>query len=362
MANLPKRMPALFCLFVLATAAAVSAQLSVGFYAQSCPNAEQIVMNAVATAYANDSGVAPGLIRMHFHDCFVRGCEGSVLLDSTPGNRSEKEAIPNNPSLRGFEVVDAAKAALEAACPRTVSCADLLAFAARDSAALSGGIFYLVPGGRRDGRISVENEALTNLPAPNFNASQLVDNFARKNLTADEMVTLSGAHSLGRSHCGAFVNRLYNFNNVTNATDPTLDPAYAARLRTRCPANSTLTDPFVVPLDAITPNVLDNMYYVGLKSNLGLLTSDHALVTDTALAAEVDANVLFPSPWPAKFAAAMVKMGGIQVLTGTQGEIRTNCRVVNPASSSSSSGADDDFKQYSVRETMRVPDLLAAIM
>ncbi|XP_068662816.1 peroxidase 5-like [Aristolochia californica] len=348
MAN-PQKQMLLLPLVILSMAVAVSSQLSVGFYAQSCPNAEQIVLNAVVNAYSNNSGIAPGLIRMHFHDCFVRGCEGSVLLDSTTGNRSEKEAIPNNPSLRGFEVIDAAKAALEAACPRTVSCADVLAFAARDSATVSGGIFYPVPAGRRDGRVSIENEALTQLPAPNFNATQLVNNFALKNLTAEDMVTLSGAHSLGRSHCGAFVTRLYNFNNVTNATDPTLDPAYAALLKTKCPANSTLSDPFVVPLDALTPNVLDNMYYAGLKSNLGLLTSDHALVTNSTLAGMVDSNVLFPSPWPGKFAAAMVKMGGIQVLTGTQGEIRTNCRVVNPTSTSSI--------KKSIRETMFISEL-----
>jgi hypothetical protein len=69
------------------------------------------------------------------HAClYVRqGCDASVLLDDTGNFTGEKGAGPNAGSLRGFGVVDTIKALLEALCPRTVSCADILAVAARDS-------------------------------------------------------------------------------------------------------------------------------------------------------------------------------------------------------------------------------------
>lgn len=70
----------------------------------------------------------------------MQGCDGSVLLDDTNFFVGEKTAAPNFNSLRGFEVIDAIKSELETLCPETVSCADILAIAARDSVLLVSAI------------------------------------------------------------------------------------------------------------------------------------------------------------------------------------------------------------------------------
>lgn len=313
-------------MWVLCECMMLEAQLQVGFYENSCSMAEFIVGQEVTKAFFKDKGVAAGLVRLHFHDCFVRGCDGSVLIDSTPTNTAEKDSPANKPSLRGFEVIDEAKARLEAVCQGVVSCADIVAFAARDSVEITGGLGYEVPAGRRDGRISLISET-RNLPSPAFNVDQLTQNFKNMGLTQEEMVTLSGAHTIGRSHCLPFSNRLYSFNSTTSQ-DPGLDPSYAAQLKQQCPQGST-DESLVVPMNPASPAITDVGYYTDILAHRGLFTSDQTLLTNPTTASQVTQNAGNPFLWKSKFASAMVKMGQIGVLTGTNGEIRANCRVIN---------------------------------
>ncbi|KAM7526954.1 hypothetical protein LguiB_030364 [Lonicera macranthoides] len=206
----------------------------------------------------------------HRHNCFNLeasrdGCDASILIDPTPGKPSKKEHPANGATPRGLEVIDEAKAKLEATCPKTVSYADIVAFVAFDVAFVAfdgpksvGGVSYLVPAGRRDGTTSLLSEIGANLPPP--------------------VADLSNDH-----------------------------------------AN----------LDFSTPNRLDNQYYVGLKKSMGLLPSDQALAISPLTSGIVNKYTNNATLRAADFAAAMVYLSTIDVITGTAGQIRIKCSIIN---------------------------------
>ncbi|OAE24323.1 hypothetical protein AXG93_3725s1000 [Marchantia polymorpha subsp. ruderalis] len=134
------------------------------YYKSSCKDAEKVIKKAVQAELAKNLKHAAGVLRMHFHDCFVEGCDASVLLD---GPDTEKTALVNE-KLAGYEVIDAAKAAVEEICPGVVSCADILAYAARDSTVELNGTAWAVQGGRKDGTVSLASRAEAELPPPEF--------------------------------------------------------------------------------------------------------------------------------------------------------------------------------------------------
>ncbi|KAL5232489.1 hypothetical protein ABZP36_031265 [Zizania latifolia] len=288
--------------------------LRAGYYDQTCRAAESIVFDEVQKAWNADRSIPASLIRLHFHDCFVNGCDGSVLLEASDG-QAEKNAMPNL-SLRGYEVIDRAKARLEAACKETVSCADILAYAARDSVrVMTGGYVYAVPGGRLDGTVSRATMTGDLPPPTQRNVDQLAQYFTRKGLSLDDMVVLSGAHTLGVVHCGTFSYRL------TNDADKGMDAAFRNDLRRQCNNNPNN----VVALDAGSPYGFDISYYGSVLSNRTVIESDAALNPPKTVARvrQLQAN---PSLFTDSFAAAMVRMGNLRGCN--PGKVRVNCRRI----------------------------------
>ncbi|XP_009768520.1 peroxidase 66 [Nicotiana sylvestris] len=307
---------------LLLTISPSKATLEAHYYDQTCPQAEDIIYQVVRNASSYDPKVPARLLRMFFHDCFIRGCDASVLLDSTPGNKAEKDGPPNI-SLRAFYVIDDAKTKLEKACPRTVSCADIVAIAARDVVAMSGGPHWNVLIGRKDGRISRANETI-NLPAPSFNTSQLIQSFAKRGLGVKDLVALSGGHTLGFSHCSSFEARLRNFSSVHD-TDPSLNAVFAESLKKNCPKPNR--DSNAGQLLDTTSSVFDNNYYKQIVAGKGVFASDQSLLNDYRTGWIVKAFANDQSSFFWEFAASMVKLGNVGVQEND--EVRLNCRAVN---------------------------------
>ncbi|XP_042491685.1 cationic peroxidase 1-like [Macadamia integrifolia] len=307
------------CVFVVLVVGMASAQLSSTYYNSSCPNALSTIKSAVNSAVANERRMGASLLRLHFHDCFVNGCDASILLDDTANFTGEKTAKPNNGSVRGFDVIDTIKSKVESICPGVVSCADIVAVAARDSVAALGGPSWTVQLGRRDSTTANLSTANSDIPAPTLNLSGLISAFSNKGLTAKEMVALSGSHTIGQARCTNFRARIYNETNINTS--------FASSLKSNCPSNGS--DNNLSPLDAISPTSFDNAYYKDLVSKKGLLHSDQQLYNGGSTDSQVTTYSRSSSSFLTDFANAMVKMGNLSPLTGTNGQIRTNCRKTN---------------------------------
>lgn len=298
-----------------------SAQLSTSYYSKTCPKVFSAVKSTVQSAISNERRMGASLLRLHFHDCFVNGCDGSILLDDTSSFTGEKTAVPNNRSARGFEVVDNIKSAVEKVCPGVVSCADILAIAARDSVVTLGGPTWNVKLGRRDARTASRSAANTNIPPPTSNLNRLISSFSSKGLSVKDMVALSGSHTIGQARCTSFRARIYNEANI--------DSSFARTRQSNCPRTNGSGDNNLAPLDLQTPTAFNNDYYQNLINRRGLLHSDQQLFNGGSTDSQVRAYYNNPSSFNADFAAAMIKMGDVSPLTGSRGEVRKNCRRVN---------------------------------
>ncbi|KAK4380272.1 hypothetical protein RND71_002134 [Anisodus tanguticus] len=322
----------LYSLFVtfLIMFVVVNSQLTTEFYAKTCPNVLKVVRKEVQNAIKNEMRMAASLLRLHFHDCFVNGCDASLLLDGN-SNTSEKFAAANLNSARGFEVIDKIKNAVEDACSGVVSCADILAIAARDSVLLSGGPTWKVQLGRRDGLVANISGASTALPAPFDPLNTIISKFQDVGLNITDVVSLSGAHTIGLAKCATFDNRIRNFSG-SGAPDTTLDSSLVSELQSLCQSTSDGNN--TAPLDRNSTDIFDNHYFKNLLNGRGLLESDQILYSsDAALTATtktlVETYSNSTSLFFSDFVNSMIKMGNISPLTGSDGEIRKNCRAMN---------------------------------
>ncbi|KAJ6820330.1 peroxidase 4-like [Iris pallida] len=298
-----------------------SAQLSTSFYSSSCPNLLSTIKPVVQSAISAEKRMGASLLRLFFHDCFVNGCDGSILLDDTSSFTGEKNALPNKGSARGFDVVDKIKTAVEKACPGVVSCADILAVAARDSVAILGGPTWNVKLGRRDARTASQSAANNNIPAPTSSLGNLISMFSAKGLSTKDMVALSGSHTIGQARCTTFRAHVYNETNI--------DSSFAKSRQSNCPRTSRQGDNNLAPLDLQTPTAFDNSYFKNLVNKKGLLHSDQELFNSGSTNSQVTTYSTSAGTFSSDFAAAMIKMGDISPLTGSSGEVRKNCRKTN---------------------------------
>jgi len=312
---------------------------------------EAIVNAEVAKVRA----LAAGLIRLAFHDCFVRGCDGSVLLDSTPYNTSSvttnptlagktEKVSPSNGGLRGLEVVEIIRTKLKEQ-NIIVSCADAVQFAAREAAKVvsNGKIAYPINGpGRRDGVKSSSEDPGTFLPGPTFTFSQLSTVFGNKGLSEPELVALSGAHCIGVTNGASFRDRVFAPTSEINSsyqrviTDEwTPNPNGTFIMNIRDMGN------YAVKKSRYTPNqvnmaaigTLDNSFYNANLQNMVRFKSDWELRTNTPANDLMVKYMTTPGLWEADFSAAMTKLSSL-VIADTEGPIweegsRVKCTATN---------------------------------
>ncbi|KAI3934819.1 hypothetical protein MKW98_026227 [Papaver atlanticum] len=305
---------------------------SVGFYDQSCPAVEKIIHDELVkkmSPIAHNITI-PGILRLFFHDCNVQnncfvlcvhGCDGSILILPTDDNNSERNATINlSLAQDAFDLVNKAKEALEEECPGVVSCADILAILARDVVNWWKGPNWEVEKGRKDGLISNAAEAELLMPKSNEKIHTLIRRFESVGLSTADLVTLSGAHTVGVTQCKEFATRVF-YN------DTTLNSTTRSKVMDEC--NFPQMEG-IAALDQQTPFLFNNSYYKRLRERKGLLLSDHVLAFgENEFSRDLVDRYAADQKLFVEFAKAMVKMGRVGVKTGSDGETRRDCTKFN---------------------------------
>ncbi|KAJ3700625.1 hypothetical protein LUZ61_004330 [Rhynchospora tenuis] len=324
-------------LLVVAVAVAclssADAKLTVNYYKKTCPRMEKIISEAVTSKQLSNPTTAAGTLRVFFHDCFVSGCDASTFISSNHFNKAERDADINL-SLPGdaFDLVTRAKSTLELECPGIVSCSDILALATRDLISMVGGPFYTVRLGRKDSLTSTASSTDGHLPLTNQTMTEIIGVFQKNGFTVQELVALTGAHTIGFSHCKEYINRIHNYKHGgPNAFDPSMEPRYAKGLQAACA--KWKEDPTIATFnDIMTPGKFDNLYFKNLERGLGLLATDQALFEDKRTKPIVQLYASNQTAFFNDFVYAMEKLSRFGVKTGRKGEVRRRCDAFNEIS------------------------------
>ncbi|KAH7545702.1 hypothetical protein FEM48_Zijuj01G0121800 [Ziziphus jujuba var. spinosa] len=298
-------------------------QLGYDYYKYSCPLLEDTVKKEMIAIFATDISAPAAFLRLFFHDC--QGCDASILLDSHDLTTHNTELVSSkNFGIRKQELISHIKSVLELECPGQVSCADIIALAAKESVLFTGGPHITIPLGRKDSTTATNSkQADLNLPSPGITVDQLLHIFTSKGMNLEESVAILGAHTLGVGHCVNIVNRLYN-----RKPSDRMDFVFEQMLRLKCPTRVPLTNLTIVSND-LTPFVFDNQYYTNVLMGKGLFGIDSSISTDPRTLPIVrrfaaDQNYFFNV-----FSSAFVKLSSTNVLTQRQGEVRRQCNRIN---------------------------------
>ncbi|MED6182696.1 Peroxidase 11 [Stylosanthes scabra] len=307
--------------------------LTLDYYKSTCPTAFDVIRKETECAVLSDPRNAALIVRLHFHDCFVQGCDASILLDDTVTLKGEKKAAASTHSLKGFELIDQIKNMVESECPGIVSCADILTIAARDAVILVGGPYWDVPVGRKDSVTANIDLANTNLPTPNESLLSIISKFLYQGLSVTDMVALAGAHTIGMARCQSFRSRIYGDYGFTSVKNP-ISESQLSNLRSVCPPmGGGKADNNISAMDYVTPNLFDNSFYQLLLNGEGLLNSDQEMYSSVfgiQTRELVKKYAADPLDFFRQFSESMVKMGNItNSKSFVMGEVRKNCRFVN---------------------------------
>ncbi|XP_019226938.1 PREDICTED: putative Peroxidase 48 isoform X2 [Nicotiana attenuata] len=328
--------------------ALIATPIKYNYYEEQCErDVEEMVWSTMHRIVAMQHNAPAQLLRLLFHDCFIGGCDASVLLaDNSKNETIEREAIPNR-TLKGFNFIDMIKDEIEEACPEVVSCSDILVLATRDGIVLAGGPYYPVLTGRRDSKESFFDEAMAEIPRPNGNISETLRLFSLRGFDERETVALLGGHNIGKIGCEFIRPRLSNFMG-TGFPDPTIPFDFLEELKRKCPENNnTINNMFSERIArSLSESAMsysqrlsafssvgasfDNHYYKTLMRGRGLLFADQQLMANEKTAAVVidyalDDGTMFRT----EFAHAMAKLSDFGVLTGSKGEVRCSCSHLN---------------------------------